>query len=222
MRHALGQAHEQLGEPVAALRMFHAAHTLAVRLGDALSQASAVEWQGLVHEQFGRPARALQRMAKARSILEAARVGGARIDPVDVERALALLDLHTGRLLTMLRHATATATADAADDDEDLRHLLAADVYFTAHHARERINVARTKEALARASRNRRQPDQAMALLEAAVDGFAAAGASALELRAVRSLGEVVTELGDRGAAERCHERARVLTERLGQPEDER
>jgi tetratricopeptide (TPR) repeat protein len=219
MRHALGQAHEQLGEPVAALRMFHAAHGLAVRLGDALSQASAVEWQALVHEQFGRPARALQRMVKARSILEAARVDGMRVDPVDAERALALLDLHTGRLLTMLRHDTAdTADTDAAD----LRHLLAADAYFTAHQARERINVARTKEALARASRNRRQPDQARALLEAAVDGFAAAGASALELRAVRALGEVVTDLGDQCAAERCHERARVLTERLGQPEERR
>lgn len=213
MRHALGQAHEQLGEPVPALRMFHAAHALAVRLGDVLSQASAVEWQGLIHEQFGRPARALQRMAKARSILEAARADGARVDPVDAERALALLDLHTGRLLTRLHHDTA---------DQDLRHLLAADAYFTAHHARERINVARTQEALARASRNRRQLDQARELLEAAVDGFAAAGALALELRAVRALCEVGTELGDRGAAERCHERARILTERLGQPEDDR
>jgi tetratricopeptide (TPR) repeat protein len=198
MWHDLGSAYEKLGELAEALDAFRESGRLARQDGNALAEASAIEWEGLIHEQSGDFPGALDRLSEAWAIIDTSVP-----DPIHRPRALALLRMHIGRVLAVSGRA-----------EEGIEGLVQARRYFADHH--EVVNMARATQTLGDALACIGQLREAEALLGEALAGFEEARFRSQQLKVLVSLTTVHVGLDDRVAARECLGRARELALELG------
>jgi len=193
MRNLLGTGYELSGDFDQALEQFETSLEIARRLGHALGEQSAWEWIGIVHGGRGQLSEAIPHLHKS---LEAAE----RIaDPVQRERARNLTRMHLERLL-------------GKASGSSVKELTGLAGYF--RDKSEYVNEARILELVAAAYRADGQNQPAQIALERAVAQFAQAGATQLQVSALRRLADVEDALGE-------HETAatrRVEADRLTTP----
>lgn len=197
LTHDLGSALEKLGEFDAALEQFGLAGRLAEGLQDAFGAASAVEWEGLVHEQRGKWDEALECLRAAWNIHSSLSCAEQR------PRSFALLRMHIGRVLAATGRITGAVT-----------ELEQARSYFAAHD--EPVNEGRSLVGLATAHRDAGHRIEAVALLGESIDRFTRAGLLSQSAKAHQLLGELERDLSHTESAAMNLQRALALFTRLG------
>lgn len=234
MRLERGMAAEKYGDLETAIAAFRAAQLSAAGLGADQDRASAIEWEGIAEGQRGNRTRALECFDAARRII----LGSTRD-----ARTLALLDMHSGRILGETeRAAAAFAPLDRAEQyfaahDETLNLARTRHVRGLALKSLSRLAEARDAVAAARRTLHGTPFDEyllrvvgSLAEIQAARDDTTAAVAAwrdayelAAELRAgarqveiARTIAEAYRRAGDSDAAQQWHQAGRDLAVAAG------
>ena len=175
------------------------AREIAQRLGKPLVVASTVEWDGLLYEASGQLDEALRELRVAYALVQetAADLAGRR-------RAIALLEMHIGRVLVGL-----------GDREAAVGYLRRALADFTDRRE-EWVNVARLHHLLGVVALAGDRLDEAQEYLDAAAEALHGQRFGSQELTVQRLRAETASRRGDARGASAALREALALAQRLG------
>ncbi len=176
-----------------------AARTIAQQLDKPLVVASTIEWEGLLHEARGQLDDALRELRAASAFLQQA-----TLDPTQARRAVALLDMHIGRVLVN--------QGDRLSAVPSLRRALADFI----DRGEGWVNVARLRHLVGAVALAEGNLDEAQELLDAAAAAFRGHRFGSQELVVHQLRADTAVRRGDAPAAAAALREALALAQRLG------
>lgn len=193
----LGAGYFAVRESQRAMGAFTESGQIAADLGDILGQQSSWEWCGFVYEVDEDDAQMLECLLRSRTFAE-------RLNDDRRPRAIALLDMHTGRALKNLGRF-----------DEAIDMLRDAHIYFLAQ-PKEKGNVAKTLTTLGQALLGAGRTEQALSVLREALSTFGEREALAWQAELLAAIAVASERLGDAVAAAQYRDRAAAVESTLG------